>query len=71
MLALAGATSFLLTLEEVLHRQGVAAADRPMTGWFADHRTAAATAVLAGLAFVFGPVVLPVITLLATRGGPC
>ncbi|MEV4989950.1 phosphatase PAP2 family protein [Pseudarthrobacter sp. LMD1-1-1.1] len=68
MLALAGATSFLLTLGEVLHGQGVAAADGPMTGWFVDHRTAAATAVLAGLAFVFGPLALPVITLLATTG---
>ncbi|MFC8523525.1 phosphatase PAP2 family protein [Pseudarthrobacter sp. NPDC057230] len=68
MLALAGATSFLLTLGEVLHGQGVAASDGPMTGWFVDHRTAAATAVLAGLAFVFGPLALPVITLLATTG---
>ncbi|WP_235008706.1 phosphatase PAP2 family protein [Arthrobacter sp. SLBN-122] len=46
----------------------MATADGPMTGWFVDHRTAAATAVLAGLAFVFGPVALPVITLLATTG---
>jgi len=68
MLALAGATSFLLTLGEVLQGQGVAAADRPMTDWFVDHRTAAATAVLAGLAFVFGPLALPVITLVATTG---
>ncbi|WP_307088361.1 hypothetical protein [Arthrobacter sp. B2I5] len=46
----------------------MAAADRPMTDWFVDHRTAAATAVLAGLAFVFGPLALPVITLVATTG---
>ena len=65
-LALAGAASFLLTLGEVLHGNGVTAADGPMTEWFVNHRTSAATMVLAGLAIMFGPVALPLITLLAT-----
>lgn len=64
-LVLAGMSSFVLTLGDVLKGSGLATIDGPMTDWFVDHRTGAATVVLAGFAFVFGPLALPVITLVA------
>lgn len=64
-LFLAGMSSFVLTLGDVLNGSGLATADGPLTDWFIHHRTAAATAVMAGLTFVFGPAALPVITLVA------
>ncbi|MDQ0147761.1 phosphatase PAP2 family protein [Pseudarthrobacter niigatensis] len=67
-LVLAGMSSFLLTLGDVLKGSGIATIDGPVTDWFVDHRTGAATVVLAGLAFVFGPLALPVITLVAVVG---
>jgi undecaprenyl-diphosphatase len=67
-LALAGAASFVLTLGEVLQHDGITALDEPMREWFVSHRTGFATAVLAGFAIVFGPVVLPVVALLVTTG---
>ncbi|WP_307427696.1 phosphatase PAP2 family protein [Pseudarthrobacter defluvii] len=66
MLALAGTATFVLTLGQVLDGQGIATADGPVTAWFVDHRNGFTTAVLTAFAFVFGPVALPVITLLAT-----
>ena len=64
-LFLAGMSSFVLTLGDVLNGSGLASVDGPLTDWFIHHRTGTATLVLAGFAFVFGPAALPVITLVA------
>src|SRR6476620_5612087 len=64
-LVLAGMSSFVLTLGDVLNSSGLATIDGPLTDWFVDHRTDTATVVMAGFAFVFGPAALPVIILVA------
>jgi len=64
-LLLAGMSTFVLTLADVLTGSGLASVDGPLTDWFIHHRTGTATAVLAGFAFVFGPAALPVVTLVA------
>lgn len=66
VLGLAGAALFFLTLGDVLHSDGIAAVDKPLTNWFIGNRTVWASAVMTVLATVFGPIVLPVITLLVT-----
>ena len=60
-----GAVSFAVILISVLGRNGLTAIDVPVQEWLASGRSSSTlTAVMIGLAIVFGPIALPIILLI-------
>ncbi|WLQ07368.1 phosphatase PAP2 family protein [Arthrobacter oryzae] len=66
LLMVLGAGLFLLTLTDVLGRDGLTGLDEPARSWLVSQRSEPATAVMIFLAIVFGPVALPIIILVVT-----
>ena len=64
VLVLVGLALFLTLLFGVLTNTGWQRLDDPVNAWFLTQRSTAVTGVMTGLAFVFGPVALPIIVLL-------
>lgn len=63
LLVVLGAAGFLLLADSVAGGDGLSRVDEPVLGWMVGHRHPAVTAVLTVITVVFGPVVLPVLTL--------
>ncbi|MBG6058155.1 membrane-associated phospholipid phosphatase [Cryobacterium sp. MP_M3] len=61
-----GALCFTAILLSVLGRNGLTAIDAPVQEWLAAGRSPTLTAVMIGLAIVFGPIALPIILLVVT-----
>ncbi len=66
ILMLLGAGLFVLTLSDVLGRDGLTGLDEPARAWLLSQRSEPLTAVMIFLAIVFGPVALPIIILVVT-----
>lgn len=66
ILMVLGTGLFLLTLADVLGRDGLTGMDEPARSWLVGQRSEPLTAVMIFLAIVFGPVALPVIILVVT-----
>ncbi|MBT2535527.1 phosphatase PAP2 family protein [Arthrobacter sp. ISL-69] len=66
ILMVLGAGLFLLTLTDVLGRDGLIGLDEPARSWLVGQRTESMTGVMIFLAIVFGPVALPIIILVVT-----
>ncbi|WP_448061270.1 phosphatase PAP2 family protein [Cellulomonas hominis] len=65
LLAVLGVLAFAGLLDAVREGDDLSGLDGPVLDWMVAHRSGPATAVLAGLTFVTGPVVLPVVVLVA------
>ena len=65
LLAVAGGAVFLVMLVGVLTGTGAALLDEPVHRWFITARDSAETAMMTVLAFLFGPVAMPIIVALA------
>ncbi len=63
LLVLVGVLAFVGLLDAVREGDDLSALDRPVLDWMVARRSGPATAVLAGLTFVTGPAVLPVVVL--------
>jgi len=61
-----GFACFTVVLLSVLNRDGLTVIDAPVQAWLSDWRSSALTAVMIGLAVVFGPIALPIILLILT-----
>jgi len=61
-----GFACFTVILLSVLNRDGLTVIDAPVQAWLSDWRSSALTAVMIGLAVVFGPIALPIILLILT-----
>ncbi len=63
-----GTLCFTAILLSVLGRNGLTAIDVPVQQWLAAGRSSPVTAIMIGLAIVFGPIALPIILLVLTVG---
>ncbi|TFD79265.1 phosphatase PAP2 family protein [Cryobacterium fucosi] len=61
-----GVVFFTVILLSVLNKNGLTVIDAPVQAWLAEGRSSALTAVMIGLAIVFGPIALPIILLIVT-----
>jgi undecaprenyl-diphosphatase len=68
LLAAVGGTVFLVMLVGVLSGSGAALLDEPVHRWFITARDSAETATMTVLAFVFGPVAMPIIVAVVCVG---
>jgi undecaprenyl-diphosphatase len=66
VLMLLGTVLFLVTLGDVLNKNGLAGGDDPIQSWFLSQRSESLTTVMIILAVIFGPVVLPIVILVVT-----
>ena len=63
VLMVVGLAAFLFILDSVFEADDVSVIDRPVEDWLETARTDWLTSVMAVIAFVFGPVVMPIIIL--------
>ncbi|MEN2736371.1 phosphatase PAP2 family protein [Microbacterium sp. X-17] len=63
VLVLVGLVCFLVVLDSVRESDGLSVIDRPIQSWLEGMRSPTLTVVMATVAIVFGPVVLPIIVL--------
>ncbi|MBC7442869.1 MAG: phosphatase PAP2 family protein [Ramlibacter sp.] len=61
-----GAVFFTVILLSVLNKNGLTVIDEPVQSWLATWRSPTLTAVMIGLAILFGPIALPIILLVLT-----
>lgn len=66
LLALVGTALFALTTASVVQDTWLAGADEPVRNWLLTLRTPVFTTVMAPVAFVFGPVAMPIVVLVVT-----
>ncbi|MEO5319416.1 phosphatase PAP2 family protein [Arthrobacter sp. CC3] len=66
ILMILGTGLFLLTLTDVLGRDGLTGLDEPARSWLVTQRSEPITALMIFLAIVFGPIALPIIVLVVT-----
>lgn len=64
VLMVVGLLCFLAVLDSVRESDGLSAIDRPIQAWLEGMRTPTLTVVMATVATIFGPVVLPIIVLI-------
>jgi membrane-associated phospholipid phosphatase len=65
-LMVVGITAFLFILDSVIEADDVSAIDAPVENWLETSRTEWLTGFMAVIAFVFGPIVMPIIILVTT-----
>ena len=63
LLVVLGLVMFLILLDAVLTHTGFQRLDQPVNTWFMAVRSPAVTSIMVALAFIFGPVALPIIVL--------
>jgi undecaprenyl-diphosphatase len=61
-----GVAAFTIILIDVLGRDGISVIDAPLENGLDASRTSTLTAIMIGLAIVFGPIALPIIILVVT-----
>jgi undecaprenyl-diphosphatase len=66
VLMVVGVSAFLFILDSVLEADDVSAIDKPVEAWLEGARADWLTTVMAVIAFVFGPIVMPIIALVTT-----
>jgi len=66
VLVVVGITAFLFILDSVIEADDVSAIDAPVENWLETSRTEWLTGFMAVIAFVFGPIVMPIIILITT-----
>lgn len=64
VLVVAGLICFLVVLDSVRESDGLSAIDRPIQAWLQGMRSPTLTVVMALVATVFGPIVLPIVVLI-------
>ena len=63
LLIVAGLTAFFFILDSVLEADDISAVDAPVEQWLETGQSDWLTAVMTVIAFVFGPIVMPIIIL--------
>lgn len=66
LLALVGTALFALTTASVVQDTWLAGADEPVRNWLLTLRTPVFTTVMTPIAFIFGPVAMPIVVLVVT-----